>query len=402
MQNRTRAVQALVTAVLTNENLQKPNGLLIFAKTFPTYILPQEIKPTLMMTKRLFATAALALSLLGLSAQSIEIDRTTVDCGEVLFQSPVTAEFQMRNSGTQPIAISQVRTDCGCTRVIYPTAEIAPGQTFTVSAVYDARTLGRFVKRIAVYSNGSTEHLDLTIRGRVVAKKDDFAGEYPFQIDDICLDQNNIEFDNVNRGDHPSQVIHLRNGGTETVEPVVMHLPTYLKASVTPRRLAPGRTGRVTITLDSEQLRDLGLTQTALFLGSFPGDKVGAEKAITVSTVLLPGFENMTETQRMNAPKIRFSAGAIDLPDFAGKAKSRGEMTITNEGNSTLEIRSLQMFTTGIQVSLGSRQLKPGESTKLKVTAVAKDLKTARSKPRILMITNDPENTKVTININVK
>ncbi len=357
---------------------------------------------TYMIIKRFFTAAALSLTLLGLSAQEIEIANTTIDCGQVLFQSPVTAEFQMRNSSAQPLTISQVRTDCGCTKVIYPTQEIAPGQTFTVSAVYDARTLGHFIKRIAVYSNGNKDRLDLTIRGKVVAEKEDFSGEYPYQIGTIGLDLNNIEFDNVNRGDHPSQIIRLRNNGTETVEPVVMHLPPYLKANVSPSRLAPGRTGKVTIMLDSEQLRDLGLTQTAVFLGSFPGDKVAAEKEITVSTVLLPGFEHMTESQRLNAPKIRFSAGAIDLPDFAGKSKSHGEMTITNEGYSNLEIRSLQMFTTGIQVSLGKRELKPGESTKLKVTAVAKDLRTARSKPRILMITNDPENTKVTININVK
>ncbi len=350
----------------------------------------------------MFMTAALALSLLGVRAQTIEITNTTIDCGQVAYQSPVTAVFQMRNSGSQPLAISQVRTDCGCTKVSYPSSEIDPGQTFTVSAIYDARTLGRFAKRIAIYSQGLDKPLDLMIKGKVVAELDDFTGLYPFEIDNIGLDLNNIEFDNVNRGDHPSQVIHVRNNGSETIEPVVMHLPAYLTAKVSPARITAGHTGKITITLDSDQLRNLGLTQTSVYLGSFPGDKVRAEKEISVSTVLLPGFEDMTDTQRQNAPKIRFSSGTIDLPDFAGKAKSRGDMTISNEGNSTLQIRSLQMFTTGIQVQLDKRELKPGETAKLKVTASAKELKTARSKPRILMITNDPENTKVTININVK
>ena len=38
---------------------------------------------------------------------------------------------------------------------------------------------------------------------------------------------------------------------------------------------------------------------------------------------------------------------------------------------------------------------------KLKITVLAEKLKTIRSKPRVLMITNDPDNPKVTINVNV-
>src|SRR3712207_7611102 len=44
--------------------------------------------------------------------------------------------------------------------------------------------------------------------------------------------------------------------------------------------------GVATIMLDSYRLRDLGLTQTSIFLGSFLGDKVSADKEISVSTVL--------------------------------------------------------------------------------------------------------------------
>jgi len=36
------------------------------------------------------------------------------------------------------------------------------------------------------------------------------------------------------------------------------------------------------------------------------------------------------------------------------------------------------------------------------VTAYADGLRKARSKPRVLMITNDPENAKVVINVNVE
>ena len=74
-------------------------------------------------------------------------------------------------------------------------------------------------------------------------------------------------------------------------------------------------------------------------------------------------------------------------------------MTIKNDGKSVLKIKSLQMFTVGLQVSLNKQQLQPGETARLKISADQRQLKMARSKPRVLMITNDPNMPKVTVNI---
>jgi hypothetical protein len=60
------------------------------------------------------------------------------------------------------------------------------------------------------------------------------------------------------------------------------------------------------------------------------------------------------------------------------------------------------MFTGGLQISLNKRKLHPGEMAKLKVTVFRDDIKKVRTRPRILMISNDPDKSKVTININVK
>jgi hypothetical protein len=46
--------------------------------------------------------------------------------------------------------------------------------------------------------------------------------------------------------------------------------------------------------------------------------------------------------------------------------------------------------------------LEPGESTKLKITANKDQLKKVRTKPRVLMITNDPDNAKVVLELNIK
>ena len=87
---------------------------------------------------------------------------------------------------------------------------------------------------------------------------------------------------------------------------------------------------------------------------------------------------------------------------FDGKKKKTDVIELTNQGQTELDISSLQMFTSGLTVSLGKSKLAPGQSTKLKVTAMRDELLKLRRRPRILMITNDPTQGKVVISINAK
>lgn len=241
------------------------------------------------------------------------------------------------------------------------------------------------------------------MRGKVVGSVVDFAGSYDEMLGVIKSDAQEVEFDDVNRGDRPVQRIHIFNPTDELLEPVVMHLPSYLHAFVSPSKVAPRHSAEISFVLDSKKLRDLGLNQTSVYLGERPGDKIAPEKEIVVSAVLLPGFENMTPTKKALAPKIEMSATDLNLGSFNGKKKLKGEILITNKGKSELDIRSMQMFTMGLQVNLKKSKIQPGETVKMKVTAVAADLKKSRVRhPRILMITNDPGHAKVVVKINVQ
>lgn len=335
------------------------------------------------------------------SAQRISAKHEVIDCGNVLYESPVTAKFELRNKGNDLI-IDTVRTSCDCVVADYPKGTIAKGDNFMVEVTFDARQLGHFYKEAAIYSNASDKPFYLTMKGVVVDHITDFTGVYDYALGDVRADKNNIEFDDVNLGEMPTQKIHFVNNGTTNVTPVVMHLPNYLTADVSPETVAPGHAGTVSITLNSSKLRSYGLTQSSVYLGMFPGDKVGEDKEISVSAVLLPEFRNMSETQRLNAPVMKLSAETLDLGEFGDKDEKDGTIIIENQGRSRLNISSMQMFTAGLKVRLNKSRLDPGESARLKITAYKKHLKNARSKPRVLMITNDPNKSKVVIHVKVK
>ena len=354
-----------------------------------------------MMNKKTILAFVLAAVSLDMSAQRISAKQEVIDCGSVLYETPVTAKFELRNKGSE-LVIDTVRTSCDCVVAKYPEGTIAKGDNFTVEVTFDSRQLGHFYKEAAIYSNASDKPFYLTMKGVVVDHLTDYSGVYDYTLGSVRTDKNNIEFDDVNLGETPVEKIHIVNSGSESVTPVVMHLPNYLTASVSPTTIAPGHTGVATITLNSAKLRSYGLTQSSVYLGMFPGDKVSDDKEISVSAVLLPEFRNMSETQRRNAPVMKISAETLELGSFDDKDEKSGTIMIENQGRSRLVISSMQMFTTGLKVRLNKSRLDPGESAKLKITAYKKQLKNARSRPRVLMITNDPNKSKVVIHVNVK
>ena len=216
------------------------------------------------------------------SAQKLNVEKTTIECGRTGYQQPVTATFEMQNKGHRRLVIQSIKPDCGCTAVDYP-REVPAGQKFTVKMTYDARQLGHFYKMAAITCNGSKTPVWLTMRGVVVTDAQDFSGSYPFSMDGLMLDKDELEFDDVNRGDAPVQEIHIFNNGESTMTPSLMHLPPYLSAVVSPERLAPGHSGVITVMLNSALLRDYGLTQTNVYLAQQLGDKVSTDRASTVS-----------------------------------------------------------------------------------------------------------------------
>ena len=334
-------------------------------------------------------------------AQRINANQEVVNVGQVLFKQPVKAEFKLKNKGFRTLHIQDVKTSCGCITASFPET-VAVGKDFTVSAVYDAQTLGHFYKQVAIYSNASKEPLVLTMQGVVVSEIKDFVGTYDFTLGDLKVDVNDIEFDDVNRGDRPSKKIHIFNNSNQVAQPVFMHLPSYLTAEMSPSRIAPHHSGTAVLYLDSRKLRDFGLTQTNIYLGFAPGDKVSEQKQLQVSTILLPAFQRMTEQELVLAPKLKLSTDSLDLGSFYGRKRLKGEIELINTGRSPLEVRNLQMFSTGLEISLNKTKIEPGGQAKLRVTAIAGQIKEPKRVQRILMITNDPDKGKVVIKINVR
>ena len=212
---------------------------------------------------------------------------------------------------------------------------------------------------------------------------------------------NYIEYDDVNKGDMPVQEIRVANVERTPYKPELMHLPPYLSAEYVPETIPGGKAGIIRLTLDSKKLFQLGLNQTSIYLARYMGDKVNEDNEIVVSAVQLPDFSQLSQAQRDQAPVIQLSEEQLYFCSMEWRKKEQKKLTITNTGKTTLHIRQVQVFNKSLSVSLGDRTLEPGKSTRLKVTVNTKYLKKAKARPRVLLISDDPENAKKIINIHV-
>ena len=355
--------------------------------------------------KRIFTTLyTLAAVALTAAAQPRFTSNTEMhNFGQIEWKHPVSVQYTITNTGDQPLVLTEVEPDCACSVAQWTKTPIAPGEKGMVNVTFDAEALGHFHKSVAIYSNAEPHLVYLKFSGEVVQEIKDYTKTHPYLIGQIRIDKNNLDFPDVQPGDKPVIHIGVVNLSDRPYEPVLMHLPPYLQMEVKPNVLQKGEKGVITLTLDSEKLTDLGLTQTSVYLARFAGDKVGDENEIPVSAILLPDFSGMTETEKANAPAINLSIKDIDMSTvLAKKSKARQDIIITNTGRSPLQISKLQVFHPAVGASLKKSVLQPGESTRLRVTVAKRNIGKKRRHLRLLMITNDPMQPKVEINIKAK
>ena len=100
----------------------------------------------------------------------IYFEKTTHNYGEIEYGSDGTCEFTFKNTGKEPLLLTNVKASCGCTTPTWPKQPIESGKEGTIVVKYNTRIKGTFTKSIRVYSNAKTNMIYLKITGTVVDK----------------------------------------------------------------------------------------------------------------------------------------------------------------------------------------------------------------------------------------
>ena len=103
----------------------------------------------------------------------IKFEVTTIDYGEVEFESDGKRVFKFKNVGTAPLIFKRISSSCGCTIPKKPEKPIEPGDSGEIEVEYDTKRVGIFMKAISVVSNSKNSSIVLRIKGEVLEEEDD-------------------------------------------------------------------------------------------------------------------------------------------------------------------------------------------------------------------------------------
>jgi len=97
----------------------------------------------------------------------IYFEQTTYNYGNIDYEGNGACEFVFKNTGNEPLLLTNVKASCGCTTPTWPKSPIKKGETGTIVVKYNTKLIGPFNKSIRVYSNAKTNLVTLKIQGTV-------------------------------------------------------------------------------------------------------------------------------------------------------------------------------------------------------------------------------------------
>jgi hypothetical protein len=128
------------------------------------------------MKKVLFSLTALVLSIAAMaqikSDDIAKIKVETIDLGKIPQGVPAVSTFIVTNIGKTDLIIESANPTCGCTVGDYTKAPIAPGKTGTITATFNAATLGPINKHMNVKFAGAEDTKSIGFTGEVLTTED--------------------------------------------------------------------------------------------------------------------------------------------------------------------------------------------------------------------------------------
>lgn len=113
------------------------------------------------MKKLFFSFAFLLAAIVSVNAQitpvqagaKIEFSKETHDYGNIKYDGEPYCTFEFKNTGDQPLIISNAKGSCGCTVPEWPKEPIAPGAKGSIRVKYDTKRPGPINKSVTINSN---------------------------------------------------------------------------------------------------------------------------------------------------------------------------------------------------------------------------------------------------------
>ncbi|MDE6489711.1 MAG: DUF1573 domain-containing protein [Muribaculaceae bacterium] len=310
----------------------------------------------------------------------------------------VSCRIPFVNTGNSPLVITAARATCGCTTPTYPKDPIAPGDTAFVTVRYNAiGRPGRFNKKVYVFANTTPERHSITIRGVVIGASNTLKSRFPVDAGPMKLRSATVPFGQLYRGKCKTVFLDAYNQSADTIRPIWRSLPQGITVECSPSAIPPGEQAAFSFFLDSSQLPEWGINTGVAVVS--PSDSSSISTEISTIAIVEEDFSRLTPGQRKNAPSLSVSPAKADLAMIDRDSDPvKAVFEITNTGKDPLIIRRIQSSDPAVTATdISTMTVKHGKKAILTLTIDPSHAEADIINSRISIITNDPDNSTVTV-----
>ncbi len=351
----------------------------------------------------LLLVAAPILTYSQLSKTTLEVNKRFHDFGKIKEDGgKVKAIFTFRNTGTTPLLILNAEPSCGCTLGEWTKEPIAPGDSGTVTAIFNPKNLvGIIDKTVGVYTNAQySKVIVLELRGEVIPRDKTMDDIFLYRVGNLMFDKEMIELGDVLHNKNDSAFIVMYNDGQYPIKiNNYSPLPKGYRIHAEKNTVEPNEEVRLYIIIDGSELKEFGPFNKTFRL--ITDDPEYSEKPLFMLGNLKYNFGDLSKKERKQSPKFKIDRKENDFGVQASGSFVSTDFKITNTGKGDLIILSLSAQCHCTEPSIAKTRLKKGESTTLSVKFDLLGNAGNFQKP-ISIYTNDPKNPVVEVLVRAK
>lgn len=355
--------------------------------------------------KRILLIAAIFCSVAAVAQQAVlTVNKTTHDFGKINeADGRVTTVFEVKNEGMVPLILSNVRASCGCTTPKWTKEPIAPGQTGQITVTYNPNGRpGRFQKTVTITSNATEATTRLYIKGEVIPKPAKPVDKYPVKMGNLSLQKKSVNMGSVTHSVPKTIEIEYANNTDAQVTVDLLYNTEELHwvPNVTLRTVAPGQTGKIQITLQTQGTPIYGPIESTFYVMVDNKRMQNNEYAITIKADIKEDFSKMTAADIQQAPIAQVNR-ELSVGTIKQGKKVSSKLSLTNVGVNPMYVRRIYSNDPAVLTAIPPKTaIKGGKKVDLRVDINTAGKDASEYSRELVIITNDPKNPIIKVKVN--
>ncbi|MDE5886512.1 MAG: DUF1573 domain-containing protein [Muribaculaceae bacterium] len=306
---------------------------------------------------------------------------------------PQKGSVRFVNKGNEPTFINSVRPSCGCTAAAYTESMIQPGDTATVSFIYNPYGRpGKFDKTVKVFLGKENLMKIVKIRGTVIGEPETLKSSYPYSAGPLRLEKQLIPVGDIKKGSSRHIFLNVYNQSEDTISPSWVNDNRAVEVELTPRNLAPGDIGTLGFYLRTPLEKNMGPVEYPVMLTADSNDPHSEKRELKISAKIIPNPNEAKISSLENSGHLYLPQETVDLGDVVGDGKRKFRFEIVNDGSQPLEVLRIYTQNKAVKVKNVNGKIKGGGRKMAEGALDAKDLPSGPFRINVEIMTDDPLN----------